>query len=185
MSIEAKHAYRFTYLKSEQWQNVRIEALAREEGKCQICFEESIHNDAHHIWYPESIWDTTANHLVILCRPCHDFIHAMMPECKTKDEGDGKSNWIKFRNAILVWRGCKQGLFTSDEGIPKEPKQLRQEYSRLKRLLKEGQITPDIKVLLLKDRKKASHTLRRIINLSQSYLDEIDPEKENPTAEKG
>jgi len=72
MGIEGKHAYRFVYLKSEKWQNVRIEALAREGGKCQICGEESISNDAHHVWYPESIWETRSENLVILCRPCHE-----------------------------------------------------------------------------------------------------------------
>jgi predicted HNH restriction endonuclease len=40
MSIEGKLFYREIYLKSEQWQTVRIEALAREKWCCQICKEE-------------------------------------------------------------------------------------------------------------------------------------------------
>lgn len=111
MSIESKHAYRFGFLKSEQWQNVRLEALAREGGKCQICGEESISNDAHHVWYPDNIYETKSDQLVILCRPCHDFVHAMLPECKTRDELKGKEEWIKLRNAIIAWRMEKIGLF--------------------------------------------------------------------------
>lgn len=107
VSIESKHAYRFGYLKSEQWSNVRLEALAREGGKCQICKEESISNDAHHIWYPENIYETRAENLVILCRCCHDFVHSMMPDCKTRDEQEGRELWLKFSNAIFVWRSSK------------------------------------------------------------------------------
>lgn len=139
MSIEGKHAYRFEYLKSEQWSNVRIEALAREKGKCQICGEESIHNDAHHIWYPESVWDTKEHHLVILCRACHEFIHTMMPECKTGDESEGQKMWARFKAAILCWRLSKCGLFEveSVKKVPALPVKgtgatLRQNYDLLK-----------------------------------------------------
>lgn len=78
MGIEAKHYYRFGYLKSEQWQTVRIEALAREKGKCQICGEFSISSDAHHIEYPDNIWETKSSQLIILCRICHDLIHGVL-----------------------------------------------------------------------------------------------------------
>lgn len=142
MGIEAKHAYRFEYLKSEKWSTVRIEALAREKGKCQICGEESIHNDAHHVWYPESIWDTTETHLVVLCRCCHEFLHVMLPECKTGDEESGKAQWTRFRNAIIVWRLNKQGIF---EVMPEVlgysgPKDLRKGYDALKERFKEQQL---------------------------------------------
>lgn len=137
MSIEGKHSYRFVYLKSEKWSNVRLDAIAREKGKCQICSEESISNDAHHIWYPESIWDTTQDHLVVLCRACHNFIHTMMPECKTDDESEGRSNWLKFSNSILVWRKDHMSLFNSTEGIEivGGPAQLRAELKRLKSII--------------------------------------------------
>ncbi len=75
MGIEAKHSYRFVYLKSEKWDTVRLEALARDEAKCCICGFQSISNDAHHINYPPSVWDTREDDLVILCRPCHNLAH--------------------------------------------------------------------------------------------------------------
>src|ERR1035437_9159173 len=115
MSIESKHAYRFQFLKSDKWKAVRLEALVREKGKCQICGAESIYNDAHHIWYPKSVYETTEKHLVVLCRGCHEFIHQMIPDCKTRDESIGKSNWRKFKNAIVIWRMHNASLF--QEGI--------------------------------------------------------------------
>lgn len=126
MGIEAKHAYRFGYLKSEQWAAVRLEAMAREGSKCQICGQEDIHNDAHHIWYPEHIYNTTAHQLVILCRPCHDFIHIMVPECKTSNESEGWDNWNKFSKAIRTWRLSKLHYFGNSDGIKvTTPKMLR------------------------------------------------------------
>lgn len=131
MSIEGKHAYRFGYLKSEQWSNVRLEALVREKAKCQICGEESISNDAHHIWYPDNIYETTERHLAILCRPCHDFVHVMLPDCKTNDEELGLREWQKLRNAIIAWRREKISLFhTGMEFLPAPA--LRQAYESLK-----------------------------------------------------
>lgn len=142
MSIEGKHHYRFKYLKSEAWQTVRIEALAREKGKCQICGEESISNDAHHMWYPESIYETRAEHLVILCRPCHDFIHSMIPECKTRDEEEGRGNWLKFSNAIVAWRKNKLALFGTADGLKiPNPKSLREAYEKLKNQLNTKSVT--------------------------------------------
>lgn len=134
MSIEAKHAYRFEYLKSEEWCTVRIEALAREKGKCEICGHESITNDAHHIWYPDNIYHTTEKHLAVLCRSCHSFLHAVLPECKTRDEEEGKKQWNTLRNALLVWRRDKIKLFQT--GLESEPapkmSELRVAYEALK-----------------------------------------------------
>lgn len=133
MSIESKHAYRYGYLKSEEWQNVRIEALAREGGKCQVCGEESIGNDAHHIWYPENIYLTKEHHLVILCRDCHNFVHAVRPECKTRDEVKGKVEWKVFIDAVVLWRSSKLPVFTNAEGIKTiNPVLLRQKLCRIK-----------------------------------------------------
>lgn len=129
MSIEAKHAYRFGYLKSEEWKTVRIEALARERGRCQICGDESVFNDAHHIWYPEDIYDTTAKHLAVLCRPCHDFMHAMRPECKTRDEEKGRSEWTAFQTAVGAWVYAKRQTLVFQGGSVAD---LRKAYNELK-----------------------------------------------------
>lgn len=138
MSIESKHAYRFIYLKSEQWEQVRLEALVREKACCEICGFESITNDAHHVWYPDNIYETTEAHLVILCRSCHDFLHLMLPECKTNDEDKGRAEWLKFKGAITAWRHRHNSLFRPKES----PKELRSELERLKTLLAEKELNP-------------------------------------------
>lgn len=138
MSIEGRMYYRSVYLQSERWKSLRLEVLVRERGKCQICGDEAISNDAHHIWYPENIWDTTQEQLVVLCRPCHNFLHSMMPECKTNDEQEGRSLWLKFSNAILVWRKEKIWLFSDPTGELVGPKALRKELERLKSALASG-----------------------------------------------
>lgn len=132
MSIEGKHAYRFIYLKSEKWQAVRLEALVREKARCQICGKESISNDAHHIWYPDSIWDTRSEQLVVLCRPCHEFIHSIVPECITSDESEGVAHWQKFYISIKRWRLSQLALFGTAEGIKfPNPSQLRERLAVL------------------------------------------------------
>jgi hypothetical protein len=150
MSIESKHAYRFGYLKSDKWKQVRLDALLREKGKCQICTEESIFNDAHHVWYPESIYETTEEHLVILCRACHNFIHAIIPECKTKDQEEGKNHWKKFYLPIICWRIQKQDLFEIvpseeqiTEGLQKQaPRELRERLAEVLVQLKKASKIP-------------------------------------------
>lgn len=136
MSISNKHYYRFGYLKSDAWKAVRLEALVREQGKCQICSEESISNDAHHIWYPEDVRETTERHLVVLCRPCHEFVHAVLPECKTKDEKDGTNQWVRFRNAIIAWRTEKMALFDAvDHRIGVNPHKILEEINKIKQAM--------------------------------------------------
>lgn len=108
MGIPSKHSYRFVYLKSEEWKDVRIEALARDGAKCQLCGFESVSNDAHHIHYPKSFWDTKSDDLIILCRPCHNFIHDL-EKCGVVNFKGEKANCVSGIQAIIkaisTWRG--------------------------------------------------------------------------------
>lgn len=172
VSIEHKLAYR-EYLRSDKWQNVRLEALVREKGMCQICGLESISNDAHHVWYPESVWDTTEAHLVVLCRGCHDFLHTMLPECKTKDEEKGRQEWLKFFYAIKAWRAAHASLYRPKES----PKELRAELDRLHEVIAKyecgaGAPRPDVTP---KDQTKA--ILRTIKKWADAYLESADSVK--------
>jgi hypothetical protein len=106
MGIESKYAYRFIFLRSDKWQALRLEALVREQAKCQICGEESITNDAHHIAYPESIWETTVDHLVILCRHCHGLIHQLMDIKNSRL--DGLYEFYRIAAALSLWREHKK-----------------------------------------------------------------------------
>jgi hypothetical protein len=80
MSIEGKHAYRFGFLKSEEWKTVRIARLAKDKGKCVICGKEDLSNDCHHISYPDRWSFTTIEHIRTLCRRCHKEVHRLMEE---------------------------------------------------------------------------------------------------------
>lgn len=125
MGIESKHAYRFVFLRSEKWSNVRLEALGRETAKCQICGEEDISNDAHHISYPPSVWDTKEDDLVILCRICHDLAHKIFIIKRPKKES--MSDFVELVNALRVWKNKKYG----DE-YHKPPRVLAREMKELK-----------------------------------------------------
>lgn len=114
VGIEARHAYRFEFLKSEKWKTVRLEALTRERGCCQICKKYSLSNDAHHVIYPPSVWETKVSDLAILCRPCHDLMHRILEihtiKVHTPDQ---------FRNlcvAIQSWKHDKNNWLKKEEG---------------------------------------------------------------------
>ncbi len=106
MGIEHKHIYRFAYLKSDQWQSVRLEAIVRDNGECQLCGENiGSSADAHHIFYPKSFWNTKPMHLVTLCRSCHGYIHDHPPKATTFRQGlktfqKLKAQFLRERKAL-------------------------------------------------------------------------------------
>jgi len=118
MSIAAKHAYRFGFLKSEKWSNVRLACLARDKGCCMGCGKFDLSNDAHHIEYPENWYDTKLHQLRTLCRECHERVHEIMevnPEMGWKlikakvniernpEYTQGKDQFLLF-SPVVLWR---------------------------------------------------------------------------------
>ncbi len=103
MGIEHKHTYRFGFLKSDKWKLLRLDTLARDGGICRICGSDvGSFGDAHHIFYPKSFWNTKHQHLVTLCRSCHEFVHTYPPKSKTigqayKTFGKLKNKWSHQR----------------------------------------------------------------------------------------
>jgi hypothetical protein len=95
MGIEAKHAYRFGFLKSDRWQQLRLDCLARDGTKCRICKVRVLSNDAHHIRYPKNWFDTKIQDLVTLCREHHELVHKIM------EERPGL-NWKQIRFRIRI-----------------------------------------------------------------------------------
>jgi len=169
-TVIGKHAYRFVYLKSEEWKNVRVEALAREHAKCEICGVEDISNDAHHVYYPKSFWETTVDHLVILCRPCHNVAHALIKNGK-KTPGESISEWKAIIKALQVWRSEKaQWIEDPDAIMAAGPKDLRLAYEKLRdrNELLEMKISMEAK----------NPPLVKIVEISSNAL--IDPDKMAP-----
>lgn len=78
MSIESKHAYRFEFLKSEEWRGTRLVALARAGAACRICGKVDWSNDAHHRHYNDKWSKTKSGNLVVLCRRDHNLVHNVM-----------------------------------------------------------------------------------------------------------
>ncbi len=106
MSIQGQHSYRFVFLRSERWKNIRTEALAKQRFKCLICNDSSYYNDGHHIVYQESVWDTNPHDIIILCRPCHNLVHALLGMPTSRSE-----YLPQMRNLVLLlhaWRIEKQ-----------------------------------------------------------------------------
>lgn len=79
--VSAKHHYRFKYLKSEHWGNLRIEKLASVNARCKKCNLRDLSNDVHHLRY-RKLYDVTLDDLVVLCRKCHERAHEAMEYCK-------------------------------------------------------------------------------------------------------
>lgn len=61
------------YLRSPQWQDLRIEALRRAGHRCQVC-NRSKRLDVHHRTY-ERFGNELLDDLTVLCRDCHELFH--------------------------------------------------------------------------------------------------------------
>lgn len=77
MGVAAKHFYRFKYLKSDHWQNLRLEKLVATKAQCVYCWERDVFNDVHHLNY-RKLYDVKLDDLIVLCRKCHDLFHGML-----------------------------------------------------------------------------------------------------------
>ena len=62
------------YFASREWQGLRIEAIARDGGRCTICSKAG-RFEIHHIVYLKNGGLNTLNNLTTLCRDCHLGIH--------------------------------------------------------------------------------------------------------------
>lgn len=103
MSIEWKHFYRFEYLKSEHWKDLRIAKLASVDAVCARCKTRDLSNDVHHVRY-KNLYDVELLDLIVLCRHCHDLVHQFLNDvregifCKEADYRE----WEEFVN---LWGG--------------------------------------------------------------------------------
>jgi len=77
MSASAKHAYRFGFLRSEEWKGIRLELISEDRARCCFCGSQNWSNDIHHVSYPKRWGQTSRKHAVVLCRECHEFVHSL------------------------------------------------------------------------------------------------------------
>lgn len=101
-SIASKHSYRFGYLKSEHWKNLRIYRLKKDKGMCQVCLCDEWGNDVHHIRYQKSLYDTTVGDLRTLCRRCHKLIHDLSKETPWSNNPEHlRQRWLFLKHKAI------------------------------------------------------------------------------------
>lgn len=74
MLSQGQIAYK-AFLKSEFWRNLAAEKK-RLVGKCEKCGSTK-HLQAHHVTYPKDWYETTLDHLQVLCRRHHKAEHGI------------------------------------------------------------------------------------------------------------
>lgn len=100
MSIEGKRFYRFEYLKSEHWSNLRIAKLAEVDAVCRFCGKRDLANDVHHINY-RHLYDVTLTDLVVLCRICHEVTHEALAQFDGQQEM-ATDKWSFTKKAVFA-----------------------------------------------------------------------------------
>jgi len=123
MGIERKRAYRFEYLKSQDWKTVRAAALHRDGYACKLCDKFSKSNDAHHIDYPPDVWDTMPEHLITLCRECHDVVHVFARDVEKYPSSKKKTTRLKLELALKQAINAVQSRRRRQERVNKIPKE--------------------------------------------------------------
>ena len=103
MGVIARNAYRNGFLKSEFWQNLRLDVLVKRKCQCHICGLRSQHNDIHHVRYPKRWWDTRSGDVIILCRECHEIMHKVIKGMKY--------DWRTFRQVYREVRKLRGYIY--------------------------------------------------------------------------
>lgn len=113
--INAKHHYRFSYLKSEHWSNLRLAKLASVDAKCKRCRFRDLSNDVHHLRY-RGLYDVQIEDLVVLCRSCHSFVHEALDNFGEYIEAS-KDAWMATMQAAQ-WSAAQKHFGTSPKVSP-------------------------------------------------------------------
>lgn len=130
-SIATKHSYRFGYLKSEHWQNLRLQKLARSKGTCAVCSVNKWGNDVHHIYYPKSLYDTQLDDLRVLCRRCHKLVHELLERFHDiNPRRNPKRKWVYIRDCArrMIKYLMKGGVIIPTEVKTRNKRRARLEY---------------------------------------------------------
>lgn len=69
------YASYYDYLRSEEWQQKRLQVLVRDNFKCQLCGSGK-NVQAHHISYENLYTEAELDDLVTLCKACHEKVHS-------------------------------------------------------------------------------------------------------------
>jgi len=101
-NVDRKHFYRFEYLKSEHWKDLRIAKLASVDAVCARCKTRDLSNDVHHVRY-KNLYDVEIRDLIVLCRHCHDLVHQFLDDIRNEVFCErSNQEWQEFVN---LWGG--------------------------------------------------------------------------------
>jgi hypothetical protein len=143
MSTKSRHFYRFVYLKSEHWRDLRLRKLAETDARCAICKFRDLANDVHHIDYRE-LYNVGMTDLRVLCRACHKRVHTLLEDGFGATGDKATHVWASCKAKVQrekrnLWKRCRVIL-----GIEKSQRHSRV-YKRFKRsrrwLIRNGLIT--------------------------------------------
>jgi hypothetical protein len=165
MGIEARHAYRFGYLKSEHWQNLRIEKLAEEDACCFFCGHRDLRNDVHHVHYPDNLYEADTSMLRVLCREHHDMMHQFIDAIKEQNEKNGRP-YDKSRGAdFCIFRHAATKIENKMRSLGQRPM-----TTKGTRLEKAGPIHSITKanVEIVKNAKSEEKMLKSLVTLMRS-----------------
>lgn len=117
MALNGKHAYRFSFLKSEHWDYIRKLILSERKARCSICKHVDWSNDVHHIRYRESWKRFIRSDFHVLCRDCHQLTHLVLDHRKRMGAQDNRRRyWRNIERSVIRIRkrirkfGREQGL---------------------------------------------------------------------------
>ncbi len=106
---KGQKAYR-EFLKTEFWKNLSSEKK-RLVGKCEECgTKENL--QAHHVTYPKDWFDSTLDHLQVLCRRHHMMEHGLLWErlsriipFRNDDRFSRFIHWTDYLKARIIMKG--------------------------------------------------------------------------------
>lgn len=113
MGLVERHTYRFGYLKSEKWLNLRLKKLAEADARCFYCDYRDLSNDVHHVYYAPSLNDTTTKDLRVLCREHHTRLHELMEAEIAKNP---PTDHIKSNKSFRIFRVCSMKIESEMHG---------------------------------------------------------------------
>lgn len=109
MSVVSRHSYRFHYLKSDHWKDLRLRKLVSQDAKCEICGFRCLHNDVHHMIYRRPLTNTKLTDLIVLCRSCHETIHELIDISKVSHSITKSKCFELTRRVLMQWMNGPNG----------------------------------------------------------------------------
>lgn len=109
MSVASKHNYRFNYLKSDHWKDLRLRKLVSTDAKCEICAFRCLQNDVHHTIYRRPLTNAKLTDLVVLCRSCHQAVHELIEIAKVSHSIAKSKVFELTRRTMMQWTNGPMG----------------------------------------------------------------------------